>query len=68
MGNGLGQVSNLTQKRIAMAKYATAALAYREERGMRQVLMSGKKPGQGNRLGIGAYAIAEVRQNGVVIR
>lgn len=67
MGTADGQVLNLTQKRVAMTPMESATVALKQERGVRQVVASGKKTAKANRLRVGDSIIGEVRRNGVVV-
>lgn len=57
---------NLTEARVAYPSYDQVAATFREQRGHRQVLTSGRSKGDVG-FGIGDQATAEIRRNGVVI-
>lgn len=62
-----GSVLNLTEKRVALPKYDSASLVFRQEQGLRQVLSVAPSRGTSNGLQFGDSAVAEIIRNGVTV-
>lgn len=67
LGTPQGSVMNLTEKDIAVPFYERAAMLFREEQGVSQVLAAAPKTNNANSLKFTASFEAEVRRNGVVV-
>lgn len=68
IGASDGSVANLTEAKVAMSEFDAAAIAYREEDGIRQLLASGiKNTNSRRKFRLADLSVAEVRRNGVVV-
>ncbi len=62
-----GEITQLTERKVALPSYESGATMFRQEAGIRQLLALLKGPGAGSKFGMTDSASAQVIRNGVVI-
>lgn len=63
-----GGIINITEDRVAIPKYVTSAIMFRQRNGIEQVIATGDGGAASNRLSVSDSWGVEIRRNGVVIQ